>query len=200
MKPGIPDRDPAHGITQLLRQIRDGDGGALAELIRLTYSELHRLAAAQMRRERGQVTLQPTALIHEAFLRLFGEGVPEFQDRAHFLAIVSRVMRQVLVDHARRRFAQKRGGGLQVTLKDLADEARRPDDLLAIDQALERLGQEDPHLVTLVEMRFFGGMTAEETAAATSASVHTVRHNLRYALACLRRDLANSTDVLRIPQ
>lgn len=102
------------------------------------------------------------------------------------------LMRHLLVDQARRRMAQKHGGGLQVTLEDLAGEARHLDDLLAIDQALERLGQEDLHLVTLVEMRFFGGMTAEETAASIGASVHTVRHDLRYALACLRRDLANS--------
>jgi len=177
-------------ITLLLDRIRDGDRAALDDLVPLVYGELHRLAADQMHRDRFSVTLQPTALINEAFLRLFGTSVPSFNDRAHFLGIVSRVMRQVLVDHARRRQAQKRGSGLLVSLEDLAEEPGQPAvDLLSINDVLERFGRDDPRSLTLVEMRFFAGMTAEETAAALGESVNVVRHGLRYALACLRRDL-----------
>jgi RNA polymerase sigma factor (TIGR02999 family) len=189
--------EPGAGITQLLDRVRGGDREALDVLLPLVWGELHRLAADQMRRDRFSMTLQPTALIHEAFLRLFGNSPPSFNDRSHFLGIVSRVMRQVLVDHARRRRAQKRGSGLQVSLEGLGDELARPAeavDLLAINDALERLGGEDPRLLTLVEMRFFGGMTAEETAVALGESVNAVRHDIRYALACLRRDLDPSRE------
>jgi RNA polymerase sigma-70 factor (ECF subfamily) len=178
------------GITQLLDRIRGGERAALDVLVPLLYAELHRLAADQMHRDRFSMTLQPTALINEAFLRLFGKSVPSFNDRSHFLGIVSRVMRQVLVDHARRRPAQKRGNGLQVSLEDMVEEPGRPAvDLLAINDVLERLGRDDPRLLTLIEMRFFAGMTAEETAVALGESVNVVRHDIRYALACLRRDL-----------
>lgn len=181
---------PSPDITLLLHRTRDGDHEALQALIPLVYGELHRLAADQMKRDRFSVTLQPTALINEAFLRLFGSSVPTFNDRAHFLGIVSRVMRQVLVDHARKRQARKRGGGLLVPLEDAAVGTNWPAvDLLTIDQALDRLGHEEPRLVQLVEMRFFAGMTAEETANALGESAHIVRHDLRYAMACLRRDL-----------
>jgi len=177
-------------ITLLLNRVREGDRAALDALIPLVYGELHRLAAYQMRRDRYSLTLQPTALVNEAFLRLFGSSVPSFNDRSHFLGIVSRVMRQVLVDYARKRQAQKRGSGLQVPLEDVAAEPGRPTaDLLAIDQALDRLEHEGPRLVQLIEMRFFAGMTAEETAAALGESAHVVRHDLRYAMARLRRDL-----------
>ncbi len=180
-------------ITLLLRRIREGDRAALDALIPLVYNELHRLALNQIKRDRTNLTLQPTALIHEAFLRLFGSSPPLFHDRSHFLGIVSRVMRQVLVDASRRRQALKRGSGLQVMLEDVADASGGPAiDLLAINQALERLGQEDPRMVQLIEMRFFAGMTAEETAEALGDSVHVVRHGIRYALATLRRALDTS--------
>jgi RNA polymerase sigma factor (TIGR02999 family) len=183
---------PASDITLLLHRIREGDRAALDTLIPLVHGALHRLAADQMRRDRNSLTLQPTALINEAFLRIFGATMPSFNDRSHFLGIASRVMRQVLVDHARKRHAQKRGSGLQVALEDVpADFGRPSTDLLAIDEVLDRLAREDPRLVQLVEMRFFGGMTAEETAVALGESPHVVRHNLRYAMACLRRDLSN---------
>jgi len=177
-------------VTLLLHRVRDGDRAALDSLIPMVYGELHRIAADQMKRDRFSLTLQPTALINEAFLRLFGTSIPSFNDRSHFLGIVSRVMRQVLVDYARKRQAQKRGSGLQVSVEDVAAEPGRPaTDLLAIDEALDRLGREDQRLVQLIEMRFFAGMTAEETAAALGRSEHVVRHDLRYAMACLRRDL-----------
>lgn len=185
--------ESAPAITLLLRRIREGDRAALDALIPLVYSELHRLAVNQIRADRANLTLQPTALIHEAFLRLFGSSAPSFEDRAHFLGVVSRVMRQVLVDSARKRQALKRAGGLRVTLEDVPGAAGSPVvDLLAIDQALERLGREDPRMVQLIEMRFFAGMTAEETAEALGDSVHVVRHGIRYALATLRRDLDTS--------
>jgi RNA polymerase sigma factor (TIGR02999 family) len=182
-------------ITRLLHRARDGDPQALDLLLPLVYSELHRLADSQMRRDFSSVTLQPTALINEAFLRIFGNAVPDFHDRAHFLGIVSRVMRQVLVDYARARRAQKRGPGLQIPLDDSSTPAPQPPaDLLAIDEAMNRLAAEDPHLVTLIEMRFFAGMTAEETADALNQSVHVVRHEIRYALAWLRRALDPSPE------
>ena len=177
-------------ITHLLNKARGGDRTALDELLPLVYSELRRLAVNELRRDRAGHTLQPTALVHEAYIRLFGAAPPSFKDRAHFLGIVARVMRQVLVDYARARRARKRGGGLQIPLEDA--EAVSPvarADLLAIDEALGRLELEGPRLVTLIEMRYFGGMTAEDTAEALGESVHVVRHELRYALAWLRRAL-----------
>jgi RNA polymerase sigma factor (TIGR02999 family) len=182
---------PAPNITLLLHRIRDGDRAALDTLIPLVHAELHRLASDQMRRDRHHLTLQPTALVNEAYLRLFGASIPSFNDRSHFLGIVSRIMRQVLVDHARKRLAQKRGGGLQVPLEDVVDgSAPAAPDLLIINEVLDRLALEDPRLVEVIEMRFFGGMTAEETAVALGESAHIVRHNLRYAMACMRRDLS----------
>jgi len=174
-------------ITLLLGRVREGDREALDQLLPLVYGELHRLARSALRRDRGLHTLQPTALLNEAFLRLFGRQLPEFSDRAHFLGVAARVMRQVLVDYARTQGALKRGAGLQVELPANLAAGGPAGSLVELDQALERLGQEDARLVRLVEMRFFAGMTAEETAEATAESVHVVRHDLRYAQARLRR-------------
>jgi RNA polymerase sigma-70 factor, ECF subfamily len=182
----------ASEITVLLSRIREGDGQALNQLIPLVYDELHRLARSALRGDREQHTLQPTALLNEAFLRLFGGGSPEFADRAHFLGIAARLMRQVLVDYARARAAQKRGPGLQVKFHENLAKAAPVGDLLELDQALDRLNVEDPRLVVLIEMRFFAGMTAEETAEARSESVNVVRHDLRYAQARLRRLLGGT--------
>lgn len=177
-------------ITGLLRRWHDGDRDALEALAPLVYQELHRLAVLQLRRDPSNHTLQATELVHEAFLRIFGTAPPSFQDRAHFLGVVAHVMRQVLVDRARARKAKKRGGGLQLaTQDDIAGAAPHLVDVMAVDEALEQLGKEDPNLVKLMEMRFFGGMTAEETAEVLHESVHAVRHNLRYALARLRQQL-----------
>ncbi len=175
-------------VTLLLHRIRDGDRQALDELVPLVYRELRQIAATQMRRERGEHTLQPTALVNEAFLRMFAVKGPQLADRAHFLRVVSHTMRQVLVDHARARAAAKRGDGLKVPLDEqLHGAAEMPlVDLLAVESAIQRLEAEDPALARLVEMRFFAGMTAEETAEAVGESVHAVRHNLRYAQARLR--------------
>jgi RNA polymerase sigma factor (TIGR02999 family) len=184
----VSSESPQPPITALLARARDGEAEALNHLLPLVYNELHRLAEAALRRDRSGHTLQPTALLHEAYLRLFGGELPQFNDRAHFLGIAARVMRQLLVDYARARRAQKRGAGLQIPLsKDVA--APQHGDLLELDVALEQLGREDPRLVSLIEMRFFAGMTAEETATARSESVHVIRHDLRYAQARLRRIL-----------
>jgi len=187
----MPDRtadDPSR-VTVLLQRVRSGEPAALNELFPLVYDELHRLARSALRGAWSNQTLQPTALINEAFLRLFGSQPPAFTDRAHFLGIAARVMRRVLVDYARSRRAQKRDGGVQVEFHDEIAAAGPAGDLLILDQALDRLGEEDARLVSLIEMRFFAGMTAEETAEARSESVHVVRHDLRYAQARLRRIL-----------
>lgn len=159
------------------------------------YGELQRLAVDQMKREKFSVTLQLTALINEAFLRLFGSTASSaFNHRSHFLGIASLLMRQILVDYARERQAQKRGRGLQVSLEDVAAEpGHAPADLLTMEGALERLAHDEPRLVRLIEMRFFGGMTVEETAATLGESAHVVRHHPRYAMACLRRDLETTS-------
>lgn len=174
-------------ITAMLARVRKGQPQALEDLLPLVYDELRRRAQIAFRNESPGHTLQPTALVHEAFLRLFEGPQPEFADRAHFLGIAARVMRQVLVDHARSRRAQKRGPQFKIEFTErLASTPAQPD-VLELDEALDKLGQEDPRLVALIEMRFFAGMTAEETAEARSESVHVIRHDLRYAQARLRR-------------
>ncbi len=178
-----------HSVTALLARARAGEAGVMNDLLPLIYAQLHRLARTALARERPGHTLQPTALLNEAYMRLFEGQAPEFADRAHFLGIAARIMRQVLVDYARIRRAQKRGSGLEVTYAE--DFAPQPavGDVLELDEALDQLAKEDPRLVTLIEMRFFAGMTAEETAEARSESVHVIRHDLRYAQARLRRML-----------
>jgi len=178
---------PESSITALLKRASIGDSRAQNDLFPLVYDELRRLARSALRHDRPDHTLQPTALLHEAYLRLFGNQQPDFHDRAHFLGIAARAMRQILVDYARNRKAQKRGGGLQLQFDEKLASYRSPGDVLELDWALEKLGKEDPRLVALIEMRFFAGMTAEETAAARAESVHVVRHDLRYAQARLRR-------------
>ena len=186
---GVSDDDApqSEAVTRLLARVRQGDFAAREELLPVVYGELRRLAGIAFRQEAPGNTLQPTALVHEAFIRLFSGPVPAFTDRAHFLGISARVMRQVLVDHARARRAQKRGAQFTIQLDDQMAAAAGNSDLLLIDQALDKLAGEDPLLVTLIEMRFFAGMTAEETAEARGESVHVVRHDLRYAQARLRQ-------------
>lgn len=177
-------------VPQLFDRLRAGDRAALNDLVSALYDELHRIAARQLRRERTGHTLQATALVHEAYLKLAGEGARQFADRAHFLAIASRVMRQVLVDHARARAAKKRSaedpaGALAVPGRSELGSV----ELLDLDTALTDLAREDQALAHLIEMRYFGGMTAEETAEVLGQSVHVVRHDLRLAQAWLQRHL-----------
>lgn len=178
----------------MLERLRAGDEEALNELVTELYSELHRVASRHLRGERTGHTLQTTALIHEVYLKLAGDRECSFTDRTHFLSVASRVMRQVLVDYARARATKKREHGkLQPLRTDIQMEAKTdiaPVELLDLDAALEALAREDGPLAQLIEMRYFGGMTAEQTAEALGQSVHIVRHDLRLAQAWLFRRLS----------
>lgn len=174
-------------ITALLHQARNGDAMARDALINALYGELHRLAEIAFQREDPGHTLQPTILVHEALLRLLKrKGGPEFADRAHFLGLAGRVMRQILVDHGRARHAQKRGAQFTVALGDRVGGQASPITFLELNEALDLLGREELDLVSLVEMRFLAGMTAEEVAEVRGQSVTKVRRDVRYALARLR--------------
>ncbi len=179
-------------VTQLFERLRAGDQSVLNELVAGLYDELRLIAAQRLRAERSGHTLQTTALVHEAYLRLSGSTQRTFEDRAHFLAVASRVMRQVLVDYARARATDKRGGNVEWTanLEAPGPAGIERLELLELDRALDALAGEDKSLEQLVEMRYFGGMTAEETAEALGRSVHVVRHDLRLAQAWLRRKLS----------
>jgi RNA polymerase sigma factor (TIGR02999 family) len=183
----------ASGVTGLLARLRTGDQSALPELVGALYDELYRIASRQMRSERPGHTLQATALVHEAYVKLAGDIRPGFADKVHFLAVASRVMRQVLVDYAKRRRRKKRSGEVEEEWTANVDigSANKGEkvDLLDLDRALEQLAAEDAALVQIVEMKYFGGMTAEEIAGELGQSVHVVRHDLRLAHAWLWRKL-----------
>jgi RNA polymerase sigma-70 factor (ECF subfamily) len=184
---GSADRD----VTALLRHLRDGDDRALDRLLPLVYGEMRALAAYHMRGERKNHTLQPTALVHEAYLRLVDRESPDWDNRAHFFGVASQVIRRILVEHAREKLRKKRGGGaVRVTLTEAALSGPAMDmDVLALDEALSRLGTEDDTAQKIVELRFFGGMTAQETATALDLSVRTVHRRWAYAKAWLYREL-----------
>jgi RNA polymerase sigma-70 factor, ECF subfamily len=181
---------PKH-VTALLRAWSDGNDGALEQLVPLVEAELRRLARIYMARERRGHTLQTTALVNEAFVRLVDTKGLRWQDRAHFLGISARLMRRVLVDHARSRGYQKRGGGAQrVTLTDAL--AAAPDSslhLIDLDRALEALEAKDPRKARTVELRFFGGLSVEETAAVLHVSTDTIKRDWRLAKLWLLREL-----------
>jgi RNA polymerase sigma-70 factor, ECF subfamily len=167
---------------------------ALNELTPALYNELHRIALRHLSGERPNHTLQATALIHEAYLKLFDGTKRTFTDQVHFLAVASRVMRQVLVDYARSRSTQKRSAGLGKSDWTASLEVSTPKgieliELIKLDDALKDLAVEDESAARVIEMRYFGGMTAEETAQALAISVHVVRHDLRFAQAWLKRRL-----------
>jgi RNA polymerase sigma factor (TIGR02999 family) len=181
---------PSFGaITTLLSRLSLGDREAFDDLVPLVYQDLRRIAQAYLRRESRTHTLQPTALIHEAYMRL-AESQTGYESRQHFFAIAARVMRQILVDHARGRAAAKRGAAITFALDqshDLAQERERI--LLSLDDALNALAREDEQKARLVEMRFFGGMTAEEIAHCVDSPVHVVRRELRSAQIRLRQEI-----------
>lgn len=179
-------------VTVLLSQLSAGDRDAQARLIPQVYEELRRLAAAYMRRERPDHTLQPTALVHEAYAHLVEHPNAQWQNRAHFLATAAQVMRHILVDHARARRADKRGGVQhQVTLDEaLLPSSDRTVDILSIHQALERLTVFDARQGQVVELHFFGGMTFEEIALVLGISERTVKREWSMARAWLRTELA----------
>jgi len=178
-------------VTQLLADWSDGDEGALDKLIPLVQPELHRLAHHYMRRERAGHTLQTTALLNEAYLQLVDDSTRNWQNRTHFMAGAAQLMRRIMVDHARERCSLKRGGGaLRVTLDDAAlVTEKRSEELLALDEALERLTAQDPRKSRIVELRYFGGLTEEETAAFLKMSDRTVRREWRMARTWLYRVL-----------
>lgn len=178
-------------MTQLLRAWTGGSDQALEALLPLVEGELRRLARGYLARERKDHTLQTTALVNEAFVRLVDARSIPWQGRAHFLGIAARLMRRVLVDHARTRGYRKRGGDLQRVSLDEAMVVSRDLDvnLLALDRALDRLAEADPRKVRVIEMRFFGGLTVEETAEALQVSTDTVKRDWRLAKLWLLRDL-----------
>lgn len=188
--------EPRETVTRLLVRLRGADEAARAEalqqVLELLYPELRRLAGRLMRRERQGHTLQPTALVHEAFLELVDETATSWECRAHFMGVAARVMRRILVDHARRRGANKRGGGLRhVTLDEaLAAGPERSLDLLHLDDALERLATLDARGAQVVEMRVFGGLTADEVATALGVSKRTVDSDWSVARMWLARELS----------
>lgn len=178
-------------VTILLRQFSAGDKQALDRLMPLVYAELQKLAASHLRNERLGHTLQPTALVHEVYARLVKQDQPDYQSRCHFMGVAAQVMRQILIDHARTRNAAKRGSGaVKVSIEESGDiPVNRPSMLLAVDDALQELARKDPAKARLIEMRFFGGLTAEESAEATGMPLAEVRRHLRVAQAWLQREL-----------
>lgn len=178
-------------ITRLLLDLSDGKPEALDRLLPVVYGELKALAASQLRRERPDHTLSPTALVHEVFLRLVDQQSVSWAGRAHFFGVAATAMRRILVDHARRRKAKKRERHQQVTLPtDAAIAAPGPsDDVLAVDEALDRLAAFDPRQARLIELRYFGGLSIEEAADVTGVSPATVKRDWILARAWLQREL-----------
>lgn len=194
----VQDPQPgAPAITQLLVAWGDGDESALERLVPVVHAELRRLARRQMRGERAGHTLQTTALVHEAYLRLADLSRMRWQDRGHFYAMASRMMRRVLVDYARTRRVQKRGGGLTLAPLDdaAAVAAAGPDlDLVALDDALKALATVDERKAQVIELRYFGGLSVKETADALDVSVETVARDWRLARLWLLRELSRRSD------
>ena len=180
-------------ITLALQDLAKGDSSAFDKVMPMVYAELRNLAGYYLRQERKEHTLQPTALVHEAYFRLVGQSQPEYQNRAHFLGVAAHAMRQILIDHARTRNAAKRGGGQAVFSIDECMDAplERPSALIQVDDALQALEIHDPRKAQLIEMRFFAGMTAEESAEVLGLPVQKIRAELRIAQAWLKRELDN---------
>jgi RNA polymerase sigma-70 factor, ECF subfamily len=180
-----------HGITELLARWSRGDEEALDQLMPLVYGELRRLAAAYLRRERQEHTLQPTALVNEAYLKLVRQRNMPWQNRAQFFGVAAQLMRRILVDHARANYASKRGGHqVHVSLNNIgASETQVEADVLALHDVLNRLAEIDPDQSRIVELRFFGGLTIEETAEVMQVSHSTVEREWKLAKAWLKREL-----------
>jgi RNA polymerase sigma-70 factor, ECF subfamily len=188
-----PAAKPVGEITALLAEWNDGNASALERLTPIVYDELRRLARIRLSRERPDLTLQPTALVHEAYLKLINQTDISWQNRAHFFGTAATLMRRILVDDARRRKAGKRGGALQIALQegmDASDET--PSDVLALDFALQSLAKVDERKSRVVELKYFGGLTVEEISEVMGISVATVGRNLRVAYAWLHREMAGA--------
>lgn len=178
-------------VTSLLFQWSKGDFSALERLTPIIYNDLLQLAKARLKREYRASTLEPAALVHESYLRLADQTQLQWENRAHFYAVAAKIMRRVLVDHARKRKAQKRGAGVRVTLKTWMDFAEGPDaDSLVLDDALRKLTGLDERKSRAIELKFFGGMTTEEIGVALGISVATVGRELRLGQAWLRREMS----------
>jgi RNA polymerase sigma factor (TIGR02999 family) len=184
---------PPESVTQLLIAWNGGDKDALDKLLPIVYDELRRQAARYLRRERAGHTLQTTALIHEAYLRLIDQKSVHWQNRAQFFGIAAQMMRRILVDHARTKHRAKRGGSdIRVSLTDATKVTKDPDlDLVELDEALNRLAEIDPQQSRIVELRFFSGLNVEETAAALQISPATVKRDWKVAKAWLHREISH---------
>jgi RNA polymerase sigma factor (TIGR02999 family) len=182
---------PPHDVTELLAAYRGGDRDALENLVPLVYGELRKIASRYLRGERREHTLQPTALVNEAYVKLVDRADASWENRAHFLGCAATIMRNILVDHARARRASKRGGGRAcVTLEDaLAVPQVRDVDVIALDDALDALAKLNAHQARVVELRYFGGLSIEETAEAMGLSTATVRRHWTVARLWLRREV-----------
>jgi RNA polymerase sigma-70 factor (ECF subfamily) len=185
-------------VTDLLAQLVAGDQKAFPKLVPLVYDELHRLADGYMRRERADHTLQATALVNEAYLKLVRYPRPNWRSRAHFLGVAAQIMRHILVDHARGHGCDKRGGGMRpITLEDdLVFVPQKSIQLLRLDLSLKRLASRDPRQARVVELRFFGGLTVEEVADVLGVSAKTVKRDWSMAKAWLHGDLESTHDDL----
>ncbi|HUB28051.1 MAG TPA: sigma-70 family RNA polymerase sigma factor [Terracidiphilus sp.] len=181
----------AHEVTVLLSALKQGDDAAAARLMPLIYDELRRLAGSYMRRERSDHTLQATALVHEAYLKLVEQRSTDWQNRAHFFGVAAQLMRRILVDHARGHTRQKRGGEhAKVSLDEaLVFAEQQADEVLAVDDSLNQLAKMDPRQARVVELRFFGGLSVEETADVLGVSPKTIKREWSVAKAWLTADL-----------
>lgn len=182
-------------ITQMLLELTDGNADAVDQILPHIYDELRRLAGSYLRRERSDHTLQPTALVHEAYMKLIDQRQVKWQNRAHFFGIAAQVMRRILMDHARKHLANKRGGDAEILPLEEEIFVVSPDksnELLALDEALERLAKMDPPKARVVELRYFGGLSIEETAEVMGISVPTVNRHWKFAKAWLHSELTNS--------
>jgi RNA polymerase sigma factor (TIGR02999 family) len=193
-----PDRQngtsSSENITQLLARWNEGDENALEQLTPLVYDELHRLAANYLRKERRQHTLQPTALVNELYLKIFDQQRTNWRNRAQFFGVAACLMRRILVDHARAHYTSKRGSGrFCISLRNIGAFGSQPDvDLMGLNEALKRLQEVDPDQVRIVELRFFGGLTIEETATVMQISHATVEREWKTAKAFLKRELTRN--------
>lgn len=189
----LPDKEQKE-ISVILKDWSAGRRESADVLLSLVYDELRKIARRYLRKERSDHTLQPTALVHEAYMKLIDLSDVSWQDRAHFFAVASSVMRNILVDHARARLAEKRGGeGQRIALEDVVSFSREPDvDLLALDEALNKLAKFDEQQSRLVELRFFGGLTIEETAHVLGISPATVKREWTVAKAWLFRQMKSA--------
>ncbi len=186
---------PSHQITQILDAMGSGDSDAADRLLPLVYDELRGIARAFMAKEKPGQTLQPTALVHEAYIRLLGKDAPRWDNRAHFFTAAAEAMRRILIENARHKTALKRGGDqLRITLGDVADgESARFEELLALDEALQRLEERDAAMAQVVKLRYFAGLTVEETAKALDTSPRSVNRHWTAARAWLRRELSSAS-------